>query len=175
MREVQFREELPEDQEFLYRLYASTRATEMALVPWDAPQKESFLRSQFQLQSAHYHRHYPAASFFLIMDGSLPIGRLYVDRQPDDIHVLDIAVIPERRGEGIGTALLKAILAEAEESHRTVTLYVEQFNPAQRLYQRLGFQPVRDEGVYWMMRWAGGRSGAAEPPASGDCGHSSQQ
>ena len=98
------RDEVPQDQDFLFNLYASTRAQEMALTPWDAAQTESFLRSQFHLQAAHYHRHYPEAAFLVIQDGGQPIGRLYIDRQPGEIHILDIALAPERRGAGIGTA-----------------------------------------------------------------------
>jgi ribosomal protein S18 acetylase RimI-like enzyme len=172
--DIQFRDEAPQDQEFLFHLYASTRAQEMALAPWDAAQTESFLRSQFHLQAAHYHRYYPEAAFLVIQGGGQPIGRLYVDRRPDEIHILDIALVPERRGEGIGTALLKELLSEAEESGKVVILYVEQFNPAHRLYLRLGFQPVKDEGVYWMMQWSSGRSGLAKPLASGEAGDSSR-
>jgi len=97
-----------------------------------------------------------------------------IDRRRGEIHILDIALVPERRGEGIGTALLKQLLVEAEESGKVVILYVEQFNPAQGLYRRLGFQPVKDEGVYWMMQWSSGRSGLAEPLASGEAGDSSR-
>jgi hypothetical protein len=77
---IRLREETPADAEFLYQLYAGTRALEMESVPWDPAQKEAFLRWQFQLQSSHYHEYYPGASYLLIEDGVTPIGRLYVDR-----------------------------------------------------------------------------------------------
>jgi ribosomal protein S18 acetylase RimI-like enzyme len=98
----------------------------------------------------------------VIEDGSLPIGRLYVDRAPDEIHVLDIALVPERRGAGIGAALLGELIGEAGQARIPVSLYVEQFNPALRFYERLGFERVAIEGVYWMMRWPAVGSSAAE-------------
>lgn len=121
------------------------------MVPWDDAQKEAFLRSQWELQTAHYRRHYPQAAFLVVLDHDTRIGRLYVDRTPEDIHILDIAVVPERRGHGLGTVLMRELITEADASRKTVTLYVEKFNPAQRLYQRLGFLQVKDEGVYWML------------------------
>jgi len=161
---IRLREESPADAEFLYQLYASTRAAEMAAVPWDDGQKEAFLRWQFQLQSAHYHEHYPRASYLVIADGELPIGRLYIDRASDAMHVLDIALVPGRRGAGIGAALLKDLLEEAGSASRPVMLYVEQYNPALAFYERLGFQRVEVEGVYWLMRWSTQDSGPAIAP-----------
>jgi ribosomal protein S18 acetylase RimI-like enzyme len=151
-----------EDREFIFRLYASTRAEEMALVQWDETQKEHLLRSQCGLQTAHYLHHYPNASFLIIVDSGTPIGRLYVDRTAEDIHILDIALIPERRGQGLGTGFLRELVSEADESGKTITLYVEKFNPAQRLYQRLGFAVAKDEEVYWMLVRPAGVSGAPQ-------------
>lgn len=82
-----------------------------------------------------------------------PIGRLYVDRRADEIRVVDIALLPEHRRQGIGSALLENILAEAAAAHKPVRIHVEKFNPALRLYQRLGFHQVRDTGVYFLMEW----------------------
>jgi ribosomal protein S18 acetylase RimI-like enzyme len=166
---IGFRDEAPEDREFLYSLYASTRAPEMELVPWDAAQKEAFLRSQFHLQTTHYRQHYPDAAFLIVQDGDTPIGRFYVDRTLDPIHVLDIAIVPQRRGEGVGSALLRDLLSEAAEAKKNVALYVEIFNPAQRLYQRLGFRKVKEEGVYCLLEWAWDESlSPAKPLPSGN-------
>jgi ribosomal protein S18 acetylase RimI-like enzyme len=147
----------------------------MALVQWDSSQKESFLRSQFQLQSAHYHRYYQAASYLLILAEGSPVGRLYVDRTPQDIHILDIALMLEYRGAGIGSVLMKELLEEAAASNRTVTLYVERFNPAQKLYLGLGFEPIKDEGVYFLMQWRPDRSSAAEQAPPDDTADSHQE
>jgi ribosomal protein S18 acetylase RimI-like enzyme len=143
----------PADNEFLYRLYASTRAAEMALVNWSDAQVEDFLRMQFHAQSTHYIKHFPDTRFDLIeLDGE-PIGRLYVDEREDAIHIIDIALLPHYQGRGIGGGYLQSMIDQAHASQRKVSIHVERNNPAMKLYQRLGFRRVKDEGVYWLMQW----------------------
>jgi len=148
------------DDVFLFEVYASTREDELAQVDWDDAQRESFLRMQFQAQSCHYTKEYPGAVFQIILFEGQPAGRLYVHRRPKEIRVMDIAVLPRFRGRGLGTALMKELLAEGDRSNRLVTIHVETFNPARHWYERLGFKPVADKGVYQLMEWQprGGRS-----------------
>jgi len=148
---VNLRAETPADQEFLLALYSSTRAEEMKLVPWTDAQKQAFLRMQFDLQSAHYHSHYPDASYQVVVSDGDPIGRLYIHRTEDQILVIDIALLPENRRAGIGGRLLAEILAEADGARKKVAIHVERQNPALGLYTRLGFQMVEDKGVYLYM------------------------
>jgi len=159
---IRLRPEVPADADFLYRLYASTRTEEMKQVPWSDAQKEAFLRMQFQAQSTHYHRYYPDASYHVISREERAIGRLYVYRTEDTIWVIDIALLPEHRGVGIGGRLLSAILEQAAAQQKRVRIYVERENPAMRLYNRLGFRKVEESGVYFLMEWSsGGKPGAA--------------
>ena len=143
----------PEDREFLHRVYASTRAEELALTGWDEAQKETFLKMQFEAQDRFYHEHYEQASFQIIVRDGAAAGRIYVNRGAGVIELIDIALLPEHRRAGLGTARVKELLEEAERTRKPVLIYVEQFNPAQRLYQRLGFVKVEEVGVYWKMRW----------------------
>lgn len=145
--------EQPEDAPFVFHVYASTRAGEMKLVPWSDSQKEAFLRMQFGAQATHYHRYYPAASYDIILLDGRAIGRLYVHRDENEILVIDIALVPERRGLGIGGRLLSDILAQATSEHKPVRIHVERDNPAMHLYRRLGFRTVEDQGVYYFMEW----------------------
>jgi GNAT superfamily N-acetyltransferase len=142
------------DIEFLCRVYAFSRADEMAIVPWSEARKDAFLRSQFELQHHHYHHHYPDARYDLICEGGRAIGRYYVQPMKREIRIMDIALLPEHRGRGIGTRLVQDVLDEAEQSRRFVSLHVEESNPAMRLYQRMGFAAVEDVGVYKLMHWA---------------------
>lgn len=129
-----------DDLEFLHRLFATTREAEMRqLVDWTDEQKEAFVASQFQLQHDHYTRHYPGASLDIVLEHGDPIGRLYVYRVPSEIRLMEVTLLPEKRNRGIGGTLTRSILAEAAESNRPVVLHVEHWNPAVRLYQRLGF------------------------------------
>jgi GNAT superfamily N-acetyltransferase len=143
----------PADAEFLYRVYASTRYEELAPLCWEPAQVEAFLRMQFRAQDAHYRQHYPDAAFDVILLGGVPAGRLYVDRWPDQIRVMDITLLPEFRGAGVGTLLLTRLQAEATADGRRVSIHVERFNPARRLYQRLGFIPAGSTGVYDLLEW----------------------
>src|SRR4051812_4163731 len=95
------------DTPFLSALYASTRAEEMAMVQWTEEQKRAFLEMQFRAQTMHYAQHYVGAEFLVIEENDAPIGRLYIHRQPHDIRIVDISLLPEHRGKGIGTQLLR--------------------------------------------------------------------
>jgi len=145
----------PEDEPFLYRVYAGTREDELAPLEWDETQKEAFLRMQFNAQHVFYQEQFPAADFDIILAAEQPIGRLYVDRRDDEIRIVDIALLPEHRNTGIGSALLDNLLTEAAAASKPVRIHVERFNPALRLYDRLGFIQVGDNGVYYLMEWVG--------------------
>lgn len=143
----------PSDLPFLYRVYASTRMEELAQVDWTDEQKEAFLQMQFTAQHSHYQEYYPEAAFQVILVDGEPGGRLYVSRWPDQIRIVDIALLPEHRNAGIGSALLKDLMAEATAANKPLTIHVEQYNPAMRLYERLGFVKIGERGVYYLMEW----------------------
>lgn len=141
------------DYDFMRQLYHSTRAVEMQQFPFTEEQKQQFLDSQFAAQSQHYADHYPTCERWIIERDGEPVGRLYVDRWKDQIRLVDIALMPKARGAGVGTRLVTEILEEGRESARPVTIHVESFNPALRLYERLGFRPIETNGVYYLMEW----------------------
>jgi ribosomal protein S18 acetylase RimI-like enzyme len=148
---IRLRPASPEDQAFLFDVYAGTRQDELALVDWNDAQKDAFLRMQFEARERHYRDNYRRASFDVVLHGDVPVGLLYVARWPEEIRIIDVAVLPEQRGRGIGTAVLERVLAEGTASGRPVTIHVERFNPALRLYERLGFRQVEDKGVYLLL------------------------
>ncbi|MCM3876750.1 MAG: GNAT family N-acetyltransferase [Thermoanaerobaculia bacterium] len=141
----------PEDRELLVSVYASTRAEELAPVPWTDEQKATFVKMQFDAQDAHYKEHYDGATYEVIEVDRVPAGRLYVHRTPKEIRLMDIALLPSFRGAGIGTRLLAELIAEAEGRAVPLTIHVEISNPARRLYERLGFVPIEDHGVHVLM------------------------
>jgi ribosomal protein S18 acetylase RimI-like enzyme len=141
----------PADEPFLRRVYASTRAEELELVPWDETHKESFLRMQFDAQDRWYREHYAGATYEVVLVDGERAGRLYVRRGEDEIRIMDIALLPQHRGDGVGTSLVRDLLAEAEVDGKRVTIHVERFNPALRLYERLGFSIAEDKGVYLLL------------------------
>jgi GNAT superfamily N-acetyltransferase len=147
------RDSVTGDEEFLYAVYASTRIEELAVTGWSDSQKEQFLRMQFDAQHRYYHQVFPEASYQIILWEEQPAGRLYVDRRGDEIGIVDISLLPEYRGRGIGGILLPRIMAEATDADKPVRIYVERFNRALTLYERLGFRKIGDTGVYFHMEW----------------------
>ena len=143
----------PEDESFLARLYASTREQELAQTNWSDEQKAMFCRMQFNAQTTDYQRNYPDASFDVIERNGLAAGRLLVLRTDEKIHVIDIALLPEHRGAGIGTKFLKELQEEAKAAGKPLSIHVEQFNPARRLYERMGFKQMEEKGVYLLLEW----------------------
>lgn len=140
-----------EDREFLFRVYAGTREEELAPIPWTPEQKDTFLRMQFDAQHAYYQEHYAGSDFLVILVGGEPAGRLYLARWAKEHRIVDIAVLPEHRNRGIGTGLLHGIIAEADRAGKPVSIHVEMHNPVRRLYDRLGFVPIEERGMYLLM------------------------
>ena len=103
---------------------------------------------QFDAQDAWWHENYVGASFDVILVDGEPAGRLYVHRGRSEIRIVDIALLPEHRGDGVGTRLLEDLFAEGDAGGKSVTIHVERMNPALRLYERLGFLVAEDKGVY---------------------------
>jgi ribosomal protein S18 acetylase RimI-like enzyme len=134
------------DDPFLFELYATTRASEMALVPWTNTQKQAFLQMQFTAQKNSYAKEYPDAQHAVICRDEEPVGRLYLARCQDCFRILDITVADRCRNKGIGSSVLKEILQEAIQAGKPTTIYVERVNPSMRLFERLGFSiaSVRD-------------------------------
>jgi ribosomal protein S18 acetylase RimI-like enzyme len=153
-----------DDRKFLLRLYATTRAGEQKLFGWDDAHWDSFIRMQFDLQHAHYQQNYHNASFDLILLDEKPVGRLYVSRGTEEIRIIDLSVLPEYRGKGIGGILLEALNREADQAGVPVTLHVEKHNPAINLYQRLGFTVTEDRGFQWFMTRSCGVCNPSCPP-----------
>jgi ribosomal protein S18 acetylase RimI-like enzyme len=143
----------PADGDFLLALYASTRAEELAATGWPAPERDAFVRMQFTLQDRHYRAVYPGAEHSVIVVAGRPAGRLIVDRGRGAVRVVDISLLPEHRGRGIGSGVLADVMAEAASTARPVRLSVALGNPARRLYERLGFTATDASGSHVEMEW----------------------
>jgi ribosomal protein S18 acetylase RimI-like enzyme len=143
------------DLPFVAALYASTRQQELAQTGWPQAAIDAFLLSQHEAQHAHYVLHYAGMEWLIILDAAgAPIGRLYLAEWPSEFRIVDIALLPEARGRGIGRSVLEDVLALAREAGKPVSIHVEKNNPARHLYERLGFRSAEDKGVYDLMRTA---------------------
>ena len=140
------------DEPLLLEIYASTRAEEMAMVPWTSEQQQAFVGMQFAAQQEHYKKVQPDANHDIIMLNGRPVGRLYVARTKEKIEIMDITLLPPDRNSGIGGSLIKSLMGEATTS-TPLRIYVENFNPSLRLFERLGFKAVEEEGIHLLMEW----------------------
>lgn len=144
-----------DDAAFLRSVYASTRMDELAPLGWSDVQIDAFIDMQNEAQRRDYWRHYDTSRFQIITCQGKDAGRLYVERRTDELRIVDIALLPEWRGRGIGAHLIGRLFDEADQAGLAVRIHVEHGNPAQRLYQRLGFvfrgEPV---GVHRLMERA---------------------
>ncbi len=165
---VALRPATPDDAPFLAAVYASTREQELAQMPFTAEQKAAFVAQQFDAQTRHYAQ-YRNTTFDVVEVGGVGRGRLIVGRWADQVRIVDIALLPEARGVGVGGRLIAAVIAEAEAQGLPTTIYVERFNPAQRLYARLGFELAQEDdgGVYlFLERRPAGRPDAPRAQAN---------
>lgn len=141
------------DYDFMCRLYHSTRVEEMQHFPLTEEQKSAFLDQQFAAQFEHYRIHYPTCERNIVLRNDEPIGRLWVDEWRDQVRLVDIALVPEARGAGIGGMLVRGVLDRGAAAGKPVTIHVEAYNPALHLYERLGFRRIDTNGVYYLMEW----------------------
>jgi ribosomal protein S18 acetylase RimI-like enzyme len=148
------------DEEFLLSVYASTRADELAQVPWADDQKRQFLKWQFDLQRREYDARFPDADYSVMLIDERPAGRIWIARDGQEIRLLDIAILPEFQNRGAGTLLLRRLIDESKRAGKALRHMVFVLNQdAQRFYERLGFVAIEEVGAYKHMEWR------AEPPA----------
>lgn len=144
------REVTPEDEPFLFEVYASTRIEELEGVGWDDAQKQAFFKMQFVARE----RSHPRVDDRIILLNGRPIGRMMVDRSEVAILLRDIALLTEFRNAGIGSRLLQDLMKEATSSGKPIQLHVVASSPAVRLYERLGFCRSGEEtAAYLEMKW----------------------
>lgn len=150
---VSLRKFTPDDLPFLARVYASTREEELVQVDWTEEQKGAFVAHQFAAQHQHYQTYFHDIDYLVILRHGTPIGRLYIGWWKSEIRIVDITILPEGRGGGIGGALIRCLQEVATAGGRTLSIHVEKMNRARALYTRLGFEITEDKGVYDFWVW----------------------
>lgn len=151
-RDISLRPVTDEDREFLCAVYSATRTAELAQVPWPDELKSRFLWQQFEAQDHEYRHAYPDGEFAVIELSGNPVGRLYLRRGASDTRIIDLAILPEFRGWGVGSRLLGDLTREADAAGRSLSIHVEALNAgARRLYELFGFELAEDKGVYLLL------------------------
>jgi ribosomal protein S18 acetylase RimI-like enzyme len=150
----QRRPELVEDAAFLFELYARSRQSELAAAGWNPAAWRDFLQVQFRCRESEYRAAFETAQFQIIQMDDLPVGRIVVHRAGQEIHIVDLALLPAYCGSGIGTTLISELQKEATSSSKRLRLEIVDGNPVVRFYQRLGFRSVGRLGAHEILEWS---------------------
>ena len=150
---IEMRQATADDAELLMSLFASSRGFDLDALGWDRASQQQFFAQQLDAQRRSYEIRYPTSTDAIVMSDGVAIGRILVDRSGDAIVLVDVCLVPVARGRGIGTQLLADLQTEAERLGRKVNLQVATGNPAQRVYERLGFTVVGENGMHHAMEW----------------------
>jgi ribosomal protein S18 acetylase RimI-like enzyme len=146
-----------DDQEFLYRLFSLVYSEKLQLVPLSAEEKKTLVELMYQGFTRHYDSLAPASDDRLVLLNNESIGRMILLQTREEIRLADLAILPQYRGIGIGSALISQLQTESLMSKRPVHLQVGRFDRALRLYQRLGFYKIDTIGPYLHLEWSSQR------------------
>src|SRR5262249_55702303 len=155
-RTVTFRPVAPDDEPFLVSVYGSTRTEELSLTDWDEARRDAFVAMQFKAQQSHYREYYPNGQQLIILVNDDAVGRLYVANIKEEIRILDITILPQHRNEGIGTPIVKELMAEAAKIGKPLRIFVESYNRSRLLFERLGFVKIDESGYSYLLEWRAG-------------------
>jgi ribosomal protein S18 acetylase RimI-like enzyme len=143
-----------DDETFLYELYQLAHSEELPADYLDAKQREILFRMQFFAQQQTYSAQFPKAEDKIILLDGIPVGRILVERQESEIRGVDIALLPEHRSTGVGTLLIRDLMAEAEAAGKPFRIQVVKTNRAAHLYERLGIYKTGESGTHYSMEWS---------------------
>ena len=145
------RDALPSDYEFLATLYATTRSDELDRAGFPHDQCAAFCRMQFEAQQRHYRMYFARANDQIVLLENGTVGRFLVTRAPDEIFLVDIALMPDYRNLGIGSQLVANLIIESKSNSCPLRLYAEKNSRAKALYLRFGFTVIDEEGIHDLM------------------------
>ena len=159
---IQLRPVEEKDTAFIEVVYRTTREIELNYTNWSEHQKDAFISMQSAAQLADYKTKCPDAIFQVIIYNKKDVGRFFTCETENDIHLLDISLLPEFTGKGIGTSLLRRLIQRSNKVQKKISLHVEPSNPALKWYQELGFIHIKDNGrFYYMEREPGNDQGTS--------------
>jgi GNAT superfamily N-acetyltransferase len=136
----------PEDEDFLFALFVTSRERELSALPLPPDQAESFARMQYRSQLAGFRHVHPGAVELVVETAEGPVGRIVLEDRPGELWVVDLALMPDHRNAGLGAALLRHCMKRAVAERLVMRGSVTPYNPARRLYARLGIVELPSEG-----------------------------
>jgi GNAT superfamily N-acetyltransferase len=143
----------PEDKDFLFTVYASSREDDLKSLGWTVDQIGEFLEMQFEAQQRLLANEYKQAEDQIIVAGEKRVGRVLVERRDHEIRGVDIAILPQFRSQGIGSAIIARLQLEARQASKPLRIQVIRFSRAIALFERLGFVRTAETGTHYQMEW----------------------
>ena len=153
IKELTQRETAPDDEAFLFDVYLSSRGDDLTEMGWDAERVRNFLETQYAAQQRFLNATYPQAEDRIITLDTQPIGRIVVERNDQEIRIVDVALLPQHRNSGIGTYLIRELLAEAARLGKPFRTQVIRSSAALGLFERLGIVKIGETGSHYQMEW----------------------
>lgn len=154
--QVRLRPAAVSDQGFFDALFLSTRADLQALAgdPALTSMIAPLIAMQQKAQALSYQASHPGAEYLVIEHAGTPVGRAVVHGAAGCLRLVDISVLPQARGQGCAAGALAQLQQRAAADGCALHLTVRLDNAgARRLYDRLGFVAVSDDGLDARMRW----------------------
>jgi GNAT superfamily N-acetyltransferase len=154
MPTISLRPAVAEDEPFLQEFYFNLRRPEFQILAMPEEELRQLLQMQYQLQAGSYTARFPNSGYQVVLVDGEPAGRIWVDRQEDEIRIVDVGLDANRRNQGTGTVLVQRLQEEAREAGLPIRARVDRFNPGSlRFHLRLGFQIVREEQLDLGLEW----------------------
>lgn len=152
---IGLRAEVPEDESFLFQLYASTRQEELEQAGVPEAFRETFLRQQFMAMTQGYRTRFADGSWSVIELDGQAVGRMIVQESASEVRVVDLALLAEFRGLGIGSLLMRRLQISAQALGKPVRLRAFLGSRAESWYRRMGFSQLEEEGLRVHLEWVG--------------------
>ncbi len=154
----------PEAGSLAYRLFAVDKLAEFAAIGLPQPQADELVQMQWRGRTLTYANQYHGAEDWTIsIDEGTPIGRYLLQKTPQGVRMVDFAILPDWRGQGIGTQVLQKLIQSTATNGSVFSLRVEKNNRALNLYKRLGFTIVSSDEISFEMEWKPERTAVASP------------
>lgn len=150
---IALRPALSDDDPFLFEVYASSRGEDLAAMGWEPEPIRAFLETQYSAHKVFQKNDYPQTDDKIIMLGDERIGRIVVLRSDREIRLVDIALLPQYRNAGLGTHLVRGLMAEAAKLGLPFRLQLIRSNPAVALFEQLGLVRTGETGSHYQMEW----------------------
>ena len=143
----------PDDDQFLRRVYKSSRGDDLRGLQWDEDRIDEFLEMQYDAERKFFENDYRKATNQIVALDGEPAGRLIIERREHEIRCVDLSLLPQHRNQGVGTFIINTLQSEATAANLPLRLQVIRFNRAVNLFERMGFVRTSETGTHFQMEW----------------------